>query len=162
MKKLLVSSIENLPFKATIFDGILCVGSVINYCDAVATISEFSRVLKEGGKLILEYENSWSYEYRNKNSYKSSASIITTTFQKESHQNWIFSYKYINSILRSYNFRILKTYRFHILSAFMLSKGYSEQDSVKYVKFDKILQYIPFIKNHSSNVMVICEKQTTH
>lgn len=160
MDEFTVASIENLPFEDTLFDGILCVGSVINYCDAMATISEFSRVLKEGGKLILEYENSWSFEYRNKLPYKSPATIVTTIFQKESHKNWIFSYRYINNILKSHNFKILKTYRFHILSPFMLSKGCSEEEAAKYAKFDKILQHIPFVNRHSSNVLLICKKIT--
>ncbi len=58
-----VSSIENLPFNDDCFDGIICVGSVINYCDAMQTISEFSRVLKRNDILIIEFENSYGYEF---------------------------------------------------------------------------------------------------
>lgn len=53
----------DLPFAENSIDNILCVGSVLNYCDAIAAISEFNRVLKYNGHLILEYESSWGFEY---------------------------------------------------------------------------------------------------
>ena len=47
----------DLPFAENSIDNILCVGSVLNYCDAIAAISEFNRVFKYNGHLILEYES---------------------------------------------------------------------------------------------------------
>ena len=35
-----VASIENLPFNTNFFDTAICVGSVINYCDALTALSE--------------------------------------------------------------------------------------------------------------------------
>ena len=61
-----VASIENMPFENMFFDNILCVGSVLNYCDALSALSELSRVLKTNGNLILEYESSWGFEYLHK------------------------------------------------------------------------------------------------
>lgn len=52
----LVGSIENIPLPDASIDGIICVGSVINYTDAQQSIAEFSRTLRAGGFLILEYE----------------------------------------------------------------------------------------------------------
>ena len=59
-------------------DFILCVGSVINYTDALCTIQEFSRILNSGGYLILEFENSYSFEYFLTNSFKKKANIVNT------------------------------------------------------------------------------------
>lgn len=48
-----VASIEKIPFEDNFFDSIICVGSVINYCSALESISEFSRVLKKEEYLFL-------------------------------------------------------------------------------------------------------------
>ena len=91
-----VASLEKLPFATNTFDGILCVGSVINYCDAVAAIVEMARVLKHGGSLLLEYENSFAYEYRSKLCYKADAQIIKSVYQGKEQQQWIYSYKSVS------------------------------------------------------------------
>lgn len=153
-----VASIESLPFASDTFDGILCVGCVINYCDAVAAISEMSRVLKSGGYLLLEYENSCSFEYKNKDGYKADAHIIKSVYQNEQQLQWIYSYKYINKILKDHRFTIMSTYNFHVFSAFMLYMGKNENDAAKYAKFDIICSHLPLIKNHSSNIIICCKK----
>ena len=62
-ERYLVGSIENIPLPDSSIDGIICVGSVINYTDAQQSIAEFSRTLRAGGFLILEYERSNSAEF---------------------------------------------------------------------------------------------------
>jgi ubiquinone/menaquinone biosynthesis C-methylase UbiE len=58
-----VSDAEQLPFPVNTFGIAICVGSVINYCSAASAISEFVRVLKSGGLLVLEFETSDSFEF---------------------------------------------------------------------------------------------------
>jgi SAM-dependent methyltransferase len=53
-----VADIASLPFENNSFDLIICVGSVLNYCDPLRVIDEFQRVLKANGYLIIEFENS--------------------------------------------------------------------------------------------------------
>jgi len=77
LKNAVVSSIEKLPFSDAMFDYAICVGSVINYCDAVTSIAEMSRVIKKHGKLILEFENSFSFEYFGRKEYGKSAEIVS-------------------------------------------------------------------------------------
>ena len=153
-----VASLEKLPFATNTFDGILCVGSVINYCDAVAAIVEMARVLKHGGSLLLEYENSFAYEYRSKLCYKADAQIIKSVYQGKEQQQWIYSYKYINRILKECGLKIISTHKFHIFSALMLDFGKCENDAAWYAKFDVLGSYLPFINNHGSNIIVHCIK----
>ena len=48
-----VGNLEALPLADAVIDTIVCVGSVINYCDAAAAISELGRVLRKSGHLVL-------------------------------------------------------------------------------------------------------------
>ena len=77
-----VASVESMPFKDNYFDAIICVGSVINYCDLVTTIKEFARVLNNEGILILEYESSFGFEYYNEDYYMSNACIVSIPYTR--------------------------------------------------------------------------------
>jgi SAM-dependent methyltransferase len=153
-----VSSIESLPLPSELFTDILCVGSVINYCDAFAAISELSRVLKKKGKLIIEYESSWGFEHINSKVYMKSASIVDLYYHGGFYKQWIYSPKYIDNILRQFNFVITHVHRFHYLSGLHYSKHKNENAAYAYTRFDPICRLIPFLKLHSNNVILTCIK----
>jgi len=140
------------------FDYIICVGSVINYCDAIASISEMSRVSKTKGKLILEFENSYSFEYFARTEYGSSAEIVTTKYFEQLHNLWVYSLDYIQGILMEYSFVIRNYSAFHILSSLLLNRNYDENTAAKLAKLDCIFQYIPFFKKRANSIILLCEK----
>lgn len=154
-----VSSIESMPFKDDIFDVIICVGSVINYCDAAACLSEFNRVLKPNGLLILEFENSHSYEYFGKKAYKKNAYIVDCIFQSKEHRNWVYSHEYICKLLTTMGFNISSKRYFHILSSLVLRLGFSEKTSSWFAGLDVIFSLLPPFRSHSGNVFLICHKK---
>lgn len=153
-----VASIENMPFKNMFFDNILCVGSVLNYCDALAALSELSRVLKTNGNLILEYESSWGFEYLHKDCYKKDACIITTEYIEKEHTQWLYSPKYIKNILKACSFNIIDEYPFHISDG-LSSKFLDDQSAIKLVKIDKLLCKAPIFKEHGNNLILHCTKK---
>lgn len=152
------SSIEKMPFKDNIFTDIICVGSVINYCDVVAAIHEFSRVLLSGGSLVLEFESSWGYEHRKSSSFKQDADIVQLPYFGELHSQWLYSPKYISSILKMEGFYVTNEYRFHYLSGISFSRCHDENKAAKYVIFDSLCKRIPYIRKHSNNVIFRCKK----
>ncbi|QIB69508.1 methyltransferase domain-containing protein [Aminipila butyrica] len=154
-----VASIENLPFENNSFDNIICVGSVLNYCDAVAAISELYRVLKDNGNLIIEFESSWGFEYLGQQVYKKEASIITTEYIEEKHTQWLYSHKYIYSILKSYDFQIIDKQTFHIIDG-LLSKVFVDKMAVSLNFIDKIIKEIPLLNQHGNNVILHCLKKS--
>lgn len=155
----IVASIEKLPFPDESFDNIICVGSVLNYCDAFQAISELSRVLKTTGKIILEFESSWGYEYWNTKEYKSPVTIITLEYMHEQHTQWLFSPEYIYKILKQYNLKILEQFPFHILDG-LLSKILSENLSVKLTRIDHIIKKWPIFRKHGNNIILLLEKSS--
>lgn len=153
-----VASIENLPFHDDFFDNILCVGSVLNYCDAMTAISELSRVLKPNGNLILEYESSWGFEYIGKDCYKNDACIITTEYIETKHTQWLYSPIYISQILKSSSLSIADKTPFHIADG-LLSKFMNEQSAVHLTKIDNLLKRCPYFKWHGNNIILHCIKE---
>lgn len=158
LKNSVVASIENLPFKENTVDNILCVGSVLNYCDAVNAISELSRVLKSDGHLILEYESSWGFEYIGKKCYKNDACIITTEYIEKQHTQWLYSPIYIDTILKTCQLNILEHYPFHISDG-LFSKFMSDELAVRLTSVDKLLHKCPFFKKHGNNIILHCIKE---
>lgn len=152
-----VGSIEILPQNNKLFDYIICVGSVINYCDAVAVISEFDRVIKNNGILYLEFESSFGYEHRKFKYYKKSAEVVNLKYFGDYWKQWIYSPDYIKAILKHYGFKVVDDYRFHILSAYAYSNWLDENKSTKFCKFDYILRHT-FFKKHANNVLLKCIK----
>ena len=141
-----VASIENTPFENNCFDNIVCVGSVLNYCDAFNSISELSRILKPKGHLVIEFESSCGFEYLGKECYQIDAEIITTEYIEKQHKQWLYSQRYIKKILRMYKLRIIDEYSFHIIDG-LLSKKINEITSVDWSeKTDKLLRHIPFLR----------------
>jgi len=158
VKNAFVANAEKLPFKNCIFDNILCVGSVLNYCDAMLAISEFSRVIKKHGNLILEFESSYGFEYINKEFYKKQACVITTEYIEKNHQQWLYSPNYIFKILREYGFKVIQVKHFHIIDG-LLSKYINDKNAVTIAKTtDNIFNHIPYLKKHGNNIIVVCSK----
>lgn len=153
-----VCSIENLPFEDEQFDLIICVGSVINYCDPYNSIKEFKRVLKKGGCLILEYENSNSLELVGKKEFNKKA-VIVDTFYYGSERLWYYSSSFINEILRLENFELLKKRPIHILSPLVYRITKNENLASYFGYLDSLLMRVPIIKNISSNTILFAKKQ---
>ncbi|MDR0307072.1 MAG: methyltransferase domain-containing protein [Chitinispirillales bacterium] len=153
-----VSSVESLSLPSNIFTDVLCVGSVINYCDALAAIAELSRVIKQKGKLILEFESSWGFEHIRSKGFMKSATLVDLSYFGGLHKQWIYSPKYIEKILKQFNFIITHVYRFHYISGLHYSKYQDENAAYAYTRFDGICRFIPQVKLHSNNVIFTCQK----
>ena len=153
-----VASIEALPFDSEIFTDIICVGSVLNYCDAVSAISELSRVLKKTGRLILEFESSWGFEHINTYAYEKDAEIVSLNYFGQFQSQWLYSYNYIRKIIKGLNYEIKDIYRFHIISGLHYNIYHSENKAAPLAMFDCILRYMPFLNRHSNNIMLTCIK----
>jgi len=153
-----VASIEDLPFDDKLFDDVICVGSVLNYCDAMAAIFELSRVLKNSGHLVLEFESSWGFEHLGTSAYKKPAEIVTLKYYMQPHRQWVYSLKYIHKILEANNFKICSIYRFHILSGLHYNKHHDENAATPLTKFDRIFRHIPYFSRHSNNIILLCKK----
>lgn len=153
-----LASAESLPFPNNFFDGGICVGSVINYCDPYKVIGEISRTLKQNTTFVLDFEQSKSFQFINTPDFNSDATIIKSFNSGNEDRVWIFSEKYIFNIIKTFGLKIETKQYFHILSPLLYKITKNEQYAAKFSACDKWLKYIPYINSISCNIILTMQK----
>lgn len=156
----LVASIEAIPLQDETVDILLCVGSVMNYCDAALAISEFRRVLRPGGRLVLEFESSKSGELATQHAFGRSAAIAETFYGNQPEAVWVYSPNYIGNLLRAAGFESQKRIAIHILSPWILLLFRSVNAAALIARLDPVARYVPFLNRFASNHLVFCQRCT--
>lgn len=156
----IVANIENIPVDSSGFDVCICVGSVLNYCDAAKTLQEFSRILRTGGILILEYEKSRSFDFLFRPWFNQQSALAETFYGPSKETLWVYSEGYINQLLTTNKFRIINSKRFHILSPLILRVTGSATFASSFIIYDQICSRIPFLRTFSSNLILSCLRVT--
>jgi len=154
----LVASIEEIPLPDASFELIICVGSVLNYCDPIKVMDEFRRVLKPSGHLILEFENSYTFELIGKQGFNRKAAFVETFYNGYKEKLWFFSESFIKDLANLHLFRILSKDKCHILSPLIYRLFKNETVASKFTSFDKICSHLPVLNNFSSNVIYLMRK----
>jgi SAM-dependent methyltransferase len=153
----IVASIEDLPCLDNFFDISICVGSVLNYCDATVVINELFRTLKPQGWLILEFERSDSAEFLFTKQHHRSAFQKDYLYNGQTHRLWLYSEKYIVNTLRMQKLRIVKIFRFHTLSSLIFRITQNEYISAMYMAQDWIVSLFSYHLAHNS--IMVCQKR---
>lgn len=157
-KDYIVASAENIPLEDLCADTIICVGSVINYCDPVRVIYEFQRLLKPHGSLLLEFESSYAFEYADAPNYGEAKILIECEYAGQPHRNYVFNECYIQGILASNGFSISKKHYFHTLSSLALHCGIPMDEAGQLGSLDKYTSETPKLRRHSGNIFMACKK----
>lgn len=152
----LVASIESLPFPDYTFDATICVGSVINYCDAVKSVSELSRTLKQNGHLVLEFERSNTGELLGSKEYGKGTTVQKYEYMGQTHTLFLYSENTMLQILKANNLQILKIKRFHCLSALVNGLTAHEEFAGRFSSLDPL--FLPFSYSLAHNVILLCKK----
>lgn len=156
----LVASIENIPLEDSSVDTVICIGSVINYCDAAVAIVEFRRVLRPCGYLILEFESSYSGELFTRDSYGQSAAVVASFYADQPEVVWAYSPKYICNLLQAAKFRVKRRVPVHVLSPWALLVLRNVRVAASIARLDRVIRRLPFLTRWASNHLLFCEKQT--
>jgi ubiquinone/menaquinone biosynthesis C-methylase UbiE len=152
----IVSSIENIPIENATYDMIICVGSVVNYCDLTKSLDELSRVIKPGGTLIIEFESSKTMELIFNKNFNKRIVLIETKYHNQKEYIWYYSEDNVLNKLKRRNFITHDIFHFHILSSLFLRKKYDLEYAAKFAKYDSIFRKIPVVNKLASNVIIHC------
>jgi len=153
-----VASIEAMPLANQTVDTILCVGSVINYCDAAGAISEFSRVLRLKGYLVLEFESSRSAELLTQDAYGRPVAVAETFFAGQQEAVWVYSPEYIKNLLSAAGFATIRAVPIQILSPWVLLITHSVRTASVVARLDRLTKRFPVLSRWASNHLLICQK----
>ena len=155
----IIGNLEDVDLSCYEFDTIICVGSVLNYCNIYKIINKFSKLLSKNALLVIEFENSGSFEYSCTRHYNKAISPVKTIYLGEEHKINIYSFKLIKNILKSESFEIIESKSFHSFSSLLLRLGLSEDIAGRFCFLDKFLENIPYFRKHSANIIIKCKKQ---
>ena len=147
--------IESLPFADAKFDLTICIGSVLNYVSALEAINELARVTRSGGRLVLQFETSSSFEQLGKASWRAPTYLNKTINSGRVDHIWIYSPKYVTNALKSAGFRIINAQQFHIMSALLARFGFNHQVASRAARFDRIFWWLGAL---ADNIIVLAEK----
>ena len=151
-----VGNIIDMPFNKETFDCIVCVGTVINYCEADKAIQEMSRVSKKGSVLVLEYERSGS-GLINKDIRDTDSTVFFHTYFDEPHRNLLYSDSYIQRLLFDNGYAIKNTKKFNTAIPWM-EMFTTEEVAPRMTFFEPLLRILPFANKYSHNAILVCEK----
>lgn len=146
----LVGSVEKIVLPDESLDGIICVGSVINYADAQRTIAEFSRLLKPNGFLILEFERSNSAEFLWTSQHNKYIFQKEYNYNNQKHLLWMYSEKHICQLLEQYDINLQFIKRLHVLSSFLYRIGVTEEKAAPFSKYDALFRFISYPLAHNT------------
>lgn len=153
----IVGSVEHIDLPCQSIDGIICVGSVLNYADAQRAIAEFSRILKPNGFFIIEFERSNSAEFLLTKNYGKMIFSKEYNYNNQSHLLWLYSEKHIRNILQTYYLKVCKSKHIHTLSSLIYRLGISESKAAPLSRLDYIFEFMSYPLAH--NVMLFGTKE---
>jgi len=154
----LIASVEAVPLSDETVDTVICVGSVINYCDAASAISEFARILRPNGHFLLEFESSRSAELRTQAAFGRSAAVADTFYGKEPEAIWVYSPEFIKHLLEAAHLCIQRQVAIHILSPWALLLCRSTSTAATLARFDPWARRVPSLTRWASNHLYVCRK----
>jgi SAM-dependent methyltransferase len=153
-----VGSVEAIPLRDASIDAVVCVGSVINYCDVGATILEFARVLRPGGYLLLEFESSRSAELRSQDVFGRSVGVAETFYGDGPEIVWVYTPEFVGHLLEAARIPVFKRVPIHVLSPWILSLFGSIPGAAVVARLDPIARRLPIVTRWASNHLFIGKK----
>lgn len=149
-----------LPIGDDSVDVAMCIGSTVNRCDVAALIGELGRVVRPGGYLFLEFESSRSAELLFQKAFGRSATIAETIHDDPGEARWVYSFTYINNLLRAINFRVRRKTAIHVFSPWARLFSGNEWLSGVIGRLDWISKVVPALTRWGSSQLVVCQKST--
>ncbi len=160
LKHPVVANAEMLPFPDGAGDVVICVGSVINYCDAARLIAELARVTRMSGTLIVEFESSYSAELRKQSVYGQTAAVAETFYAERPEPLWVYSPNFIRGLLRAAGLEVSRSMPIHIVSPWALLLFGDSNRAAAMASIDPLARNFPVLSHWASNHLVFCTKQT--
>jgi SAM-dependent methyltransferase len=157
VRQSVVADIESIPFTDGVFDVVLCVGAVINYCEPYVAIPELFRVAKPGGLVIIDFETTQSAELLFSGHWGKRVSVIERKYADRSDKTLLFSVEHIKRIVKQSGI-INKVRRYHTATAVWLRASQVAHIPDIVLSLDNFLSRAPIVRTLASNSIFVCQK----
>lgn len=152
--------LARLPLKTGAVDVCVCVGSVVNYVpEHPKAIEEIGRVVKPGGSLILEFENSASLEYIGTSHFARDVSQVSTFFIYENENIWVYNESHMRRLLAAAGFEVEAVTRTHFVAPLIHGYAQNIHYAARFAWLDRFVAPIPWLNRLSANVMYLCRRR---
>jgi|GEM_PF-1338475 len=158
----IVGNIEAIPLENGSVDAIICVGSVLNYVNPQKVLAEFSRVLKEGGYVFMEFERTESVYYKWTPAYKKNKLWMEWRYHgtDEVHLCCLYNEKTLLSIAEFNDLQKVSSYRYYYFPTFITRYfKLDDQKASKYANVDEFLRHFSML-NGAHYVFLTLKKIT--
>ena len=152
---------HRLPFGANSFQSAIAIGSVLNYCVPTEFFIETARILREGGFLLFDFEQSGAFEHQGKTFFEKRAALFETDFNDLEETIWVFGKDHIIDLLKASGFRLVEMIHIHSLSSLVWRLTENNSFTVAACKLDSMFCKIPFFRERSSSVFIIAQKTSS-
>lgn len=149
-------NVIDMPFSNETFDCVVCVGTVINYCNLEDALAEISRVSKHESILILEYERSGT-AFLNKEKRNIDKVVFNHEYFDIPHKNLLYSDELVHRILKQNGYEVLIMEYFNTAIPW-LEQYFSDNIAHKLVFLEKLMRKISVFSKYSHNSILVCKK----
>lgn len=141
LPRAVVSDICQLPFPDELFDVVVCVGSVLNYASMLEALTEIHRCLRTGGHAIIHFESSNSFEQWFSSNWNRAVARIETINSGRADKIWVYSPRFVSSLMESIGLKTRRRSQFHIASAAASRLGIKQQTAARFAALDGLLSF---------------------
>lgn len=157
----IVGDVHSLPVADSSIDLCVCVGSVLNYCDAVVSLLALSAVVKPGGYLLVEFESSRSWEYLSSPVHRLGVTSTRTFYSGEPECTlWVYSPRFIKDIVLSRGFALKDESCAHVVSSLAYRLTKNEDLAARFGVMDALARKLPLLRDGASNIILLFQRST--
>ena len=158
MRRAIVADVESIPLANDLFDVVLCIGAVLNYCDPYTALPELFRVAKPGARILIDFETTHSAELLFSTHWGKRVSVIERAYAGRPDKTFLFSEDHIRRVIESSGGRVVQTERYHTATAVWLRIAPKERIPGIVLSLDRFLSRVPLLNAVASNSICLCQK----
>jgi len=117
----LIADIRSLPIATAAVDVALCVGSVINHVDAGLAVNELTRIVRPGGRIVLEFDSTDGLNHVFSPAAGKESAVLRTFYNGRTVVITEYSRCHVERLLETAGVSVDVLFSFHILSAAALA-----------------------------------------
>jgi SAM-dependent methyltransferase len=150
----LIADIRLLPIVTATVDVVLCVGSVINHVDVAVAINELTRIVRPGGRIVLEFDSTDGLNHTFSSTAGADSAILKTFYNRRTVVITEYSRRHVQRLLEATGVSVDVMLSFHILSAAALAFKIPPAVASALAHVDWIVDRFPPTRLRGSNLLI--------